>query len=243
MMARRGLAVLLSALLVVPATASPSKAPAAAIPIGICSYIDSANVGGAGALAGTTVFSGDFVEVGPRGSAWILLNSGMQVRASSASRLQLKESAGATKQVEMEMFAGAARFRTSGASPVVARLADLTARAKGPKPAVGVISLLTPRRAIIGAELGELLVSTAHDRKSVTLREGESVEVTLADPPAPGKPQGGSTGASTLSGTQVAIIGIVIAAVVTGIGIKLAMDNKGLTDQQKQDLVSPFKFP
>jgi hypothetical protein len=244
MMARRVLAALLVALLAVPVGASPSKAsPAAAIPIGTCSYSDSANIGGAGALAGTTVFSGDLVEVGPRGSAWILMNSGMQVRVSAASRLRLTQLTSGTKPIEMEIFSGAARFRTSEASQVVARLADATARAKGAKPAVGIISVLSSKRAIIAAELGELLVSTAHDGRSLTLREGETVELMLADPPAPGMPQGGSSGIGTLTGKQVAIIGIVTATILTIIALWLGRDNKGLTDQEKQNLVSPFKFP
>ena len=244
MIVRRGLAVLLIAILAVPAAASPTKnSPAVSSPIGTFSYSDSANVGGAGALAGTTVFSGDLIEVGPRGSAGILLNGGMQVRVSSASRLRLKELTGAKNEVEMEMFTGAAQFRSSETAQVVGRLADATVRAKGAKPAVGIISVLNRQRAIIGAEKGELLLSTAHDGRSVTLREGESVEVLLADPPAPGKPQAGAAGASVMSGKVVAIIGIVAAGIAVGIDVKLAMDNKGLSDVEKQNLISPFKFP
>lgn len=244
MMARRVLAAILVALLAVPAGASPPKvSPVAAIPIGTFSYSDSAIIGGAGALAGTTVFSGDVIEVGPRGSAWILLNGGMQVRVSSSTRLRLAQLDGSTKLVEMEMFSGAARFRTSEASPVVARLADATVRAKGAKPTVGIISILSPRKAMVGAELGELLLITAHDGRSITVREGEAVELALSDPP-PGKPQGksGAAGASTSRKGLIAtvIVGGIMAA---GIGIALAVNNKGLTDQEKQNLVSPFKFP
>jgi hypothetical protein len=247
MMARRGLVALLVALLAVPAAASPSTgSPAVATPIGIFSYSDSALIGGAGALAGTTVFSGDIIEVGPRGSAGILLHGGMQVHVSAASRLRLKELAGA-KQIELEMFSGAARFRTCEASPVLARLADAVVRAKGADPAIGIISLLSRTKAMIGAEKGELLVTTAHDGNSVTLREGDAVEVTLVDPPAPapGKPQGTNktTGAHALTGPQVAILSVVLGGVAVGVGLKLAMDNKGLTDLQKQNMVSPFKFP
>jgi len=244
MMVRRGLAVLLIALLAVPATASPSTgSPVVAVPIGTISQSDATNVGGAGALPGTTVFSGDTIEVGPRGSAWILMNGGRHVRVSSDSRIRMVEPAGANR-IEMEIFSGAARFRSGEKAVMVARLADATVRAKGTQPAVGLISVLSRRLAVISSEKGELLVSTAHDRKSLTLREGEAVEVTLADAPAPGKPQsGGSTGASSLTGQQVAILGSVVAAILIAIGIKLAMDNKNLTNQQKQDAVSPFKFP
>lgn len=245
MMARRGLAALLIALLAIPATASPSTgSPAVAIPIGTISQSDFAIISGADAPAGTTVFSGDMIEVRPRGSAWVLLNGGMRVQVSSDSRVRLKELAGGVKRVEMEILNGAARFRTSEAAPVVARLADATVRAKGAKPAVGVVSVLSSRSAIIAAEKGELLVSTAHDGRSLTLREGEAVEVTLADAPAPGKPQGGGAlGTTKLTGAQVAILGVVIAAVLTAIAVKLAMDNKGLTDAEKKNAVSPFKFP
>jgi hypothetical protein len=245
MMARRALAGILIALLAVPAAASPTTgSPKVAVPIGTISQSDATNVGGAGALPGTTVFSGDTIEVGPRGSASILMNGGRHVRVSSDSRIRMVEPAGGPNRIEMEIFSGAARFRSGEKAAVIARLADATVRAKGTQPAVGLISVLSRRLAVISAEKGELLVSTAHDRKSVTLREGEAVEVTLADAPAPAKPQsGGNTGTSSLTGRHVAILGSVVAAVLIAIGIKLAMDNKGLTNQQKKDMVSPFKFP
>jgi hypothetical protein len=108
---------------------------------------------------------------------------------------------------------------------------------------VAIISVLSRKMAIIGAEKGELLVSTAHDGKSVTLREGETVEVTLADPPAPGKPQtGGTVGTTHLTGAQVAVLTTVLSAAVLAIAAKLALDSKGLTDLEKENAVSPFKF-
>lgn len=245
MMARRGLAVLLIALLAVPATASPSKgSPAVVAPIGTISQSDATNIGGADALPGTTVFSGDVIAVGPRGSAWILMNGGRNLRLSSDSTVRVYGQAGGANRVEMEIFRGAARFRSGENAAVIARLADATVRANSTQPAAGLISIRNRRSAIISSEMGELLVSTAHDRKSLTLREGEAVEVTLADAPAPGKPQtGGSSGPSNLTGRQVAILGGVVAGILIAIGIKLAMDTKDLTLQQKKDAVSPFKFP
>jgi hypothetical protein len=247
MMVRRGLAALLVALLAVPAAASPSPGtPAVATPIGTFSFSDTTFIGGATALAGTTVFSGDYIEVGPRGSAGILLKGGMQVRVSSDSRLRLKEISPAN-QIELEMLRGAVRFRTSQASPVLARLADAVVRAKGANPAIGIVSVLSKSKAMIGAEKGELLVTTAHDAKSVTLREGEAVEVTLEDapPPSPGQPQSGNktTNAHALTGPQIATIGGLISAAVMSIGLWLAKNNDGLTDTQKNNMISPFKLP
>jgi len=105
------------------------------------------------------------------------------------------------------------------------------------------VSVLSAKTALIGAERGELLVSTAHDGKSVTLKEGEAVEVTLA--PAPAKPElaGGGTGAPTLTGNQVAILGGTIVLIISLLAIKLASDHKSLTDTQKKNAVSPFQFP
>jgi hypothetical protein len=247
MMARRGLAVLLIALLTLPAAASPSpNSPTVAAPIGTISQSDSAIVGGAGALPGTTVFSGDMIEVGARGSAWILLSGGRQVRVSSHSRIRLHGLAGANR-VEMEIFSGAARFLSGEKAPVVAHLADATVQTKGAQPAVGLISLLSRRSAIISSEKGELLVSTAHDLKSLTLREGEAVEVTLAEAPtqeeAPTKKKRRGAGALIFTGHQVAIIGVVLAAALTVIGIRKDNDSRNLTLQEKKDAVSPFKFP
>jgi hypothetical protein len=250
MMARRGLAFLLIALLAVPATASPSTgSPTAAVPIGTISQSDATNVGGAGALPGTTVFSGDTIEVGPRGSAWILMNGGRHVRVSSDSRIRMVEPAGGANRIEMEIFSGAARFRSGEKAAVVARLADATVRAKGTQPAVGLISVLSRRSAVISSEKGELLVSTSHDRKSLTLREGEAVEVTLTDAPAPAQEEAPSkkkrrgTGAQLFTGPQVAIVGGVIVATLLVIGITKGSGNKDLTLQEKKDAVSPFRFP
>jgi hypothetical protein len=231
--------------LAVPVAASPAAGSrAVAIPIGTISQSDAANVAGAGALPGTTVFSGDMLEVGPSGSAWILLNGGMQVRVSSASRVQLRRLPGGANSVELEILSGAARFRTSEAAPVLGRLADANVRAKGSTPAVGLISVLSRKKAVIAAEKGELLVSTSRDGKSVTLREGEAVEVTLTALPAAAMPQGGgTTGAGTLTGKQVAVLGTVIAAVMTAIVVWLALNHRDLTLQEKKDAVSPFKFP
>lgn len=247
MMARRGLAALLIAMLAVPAAASPSAgSPAVATPIGTFSFSDTTFIGGASALAGTTVFSGDIIEVGPRGSAGILLNGGMQVRVSADSRLRLKELS-PVKKIELEMFGGAVRFRTTEAAPVLARLRDAVVRAKGVNPAIGIVSVLSKTKAMVGAEKGELLVTTAHDSKSITLREGEAVELTLGDLPAPasapGKPQSKTTSAHALTGPQVATIGVLIAATLISVGLWKARSNDGLTDAQKRDMISPFKFP
>jgi hypothetical protein len=85
-------------------------------------------------------------------------------------------------------------------------------------------------------------VSTTHDAKSVTLREGEAVEATLVPaPPEPG-PQG-SKSTPGLTGKQLAILGTTIAVIATIIWLKLSHDNKGLTDTQKRNMVSPFQFP
>ena len=249
MMFRRGLAALLIAVLAVPLAASANTgATVSAAPIGSFSYSNSVMVGGASALAGTTVFSGDTVEVGPRGSAGILLNGGMQVLVSSASRLRLKEIAAGKNQFEMEMFSGAARFRTSAAAPLLARLADATVRAKGANSAVGIISVLSRNKAIIGAEQGELLVSTAHDGKSLTLHEGETLELTLANEPASAqkdadKGKGNGNGAYMFSGKQIAVLGSVLAGSILLAGITVANRNNGLTRARQQDLISPFRLP
>ncbi len=252
MMARRGPAVLLVVLLAIPAGGSPApSSPVVPHPIGTFCQSNFANVSGAGALAGTTVFSGDIIDVRARGSAWILLSGGMQVRVSPESSLRLRELPGGASRVEMEMFNGAAHFRTGETSSLVARLADATVRAKGTAAAAGVISVLSKKRAVIAAEKGELLLSTAHDGRSVTLREGEAVEVTLADAPTPDTPQEvpqkrakrRGAAAPILTGPQIAIIGVVVAATLASLGITGSRDNNNLTLQQKQDAVSPFKFP
>jgi hypothetical protein len=236
MIARQVLAAVLAAALVLPVGAAPANPGETARPLGTLAISEATKIGNVSAVPGTTVFHGDVIATGATGKANIALRGGPQIMLGADSSARLKGSAG---PVEVEVLRGTARFRTTAETPVVARLADGTLQAKPGTSAVGLISYLTGNKALIGAEKGDLELRTARGGKSVRLREGESVEVTLApDPTAPPPPP-----ATALTGPQVMIIVIISSVAILAVGLKLALDKEGLSDAQKRNLVSPFGFP
>ncbi len=79
------------ALVIVPfAAVSASSKPAV---VGSVMSSQAATVRGANLVAGFTIFSGDTIEVGPGGSAWIALPNGGQVQVSADSQVRLIKTA------------------------------------------------------------------------------------------------------------------------------------------------------
>lgn len=214
--------------------------------MGIFSGGRFATVRNAALLPGMTVFSGDVVAVGPKGGAWLAFGRGAQLQLGAESEARMHKSG---EQVQVEIVSGRAAFGASEAMPVELWLGDARIRASGAGPAAGVVVMRGPSRAVIAAERGFLSIYTEHDEKSVTLRAGEQVEITLTETQAstqtpPTKEQKKKKkrgGGFWLSGNRVAIL----SAVMVGGALLtlLAVGNGGLTDQQKQNLVSPFQFP
>ena len=229
MVARQALAGLLIALLAFPAWSNP-------LVVGTVAATQSAQVRGNALVAGSTVFSGDVIQVGADGSASIAGSNGVQIRIGPKSlvRLSLEK-----EKTLLEIGQGSASFRVEESIPFEARLADATIRGAGKGPAVGVVILRGLKTAVVAAEKGELAVSTAHDGKMISLKEGEGVEVSLAPPPQ----GGGGTTVTTLSGKWVAILGIITVGAITAIAIFRNSADKGMTDRQRGSTVSPFRFP
>lgn len=227
MVGRKTLAVLLTSLLAIPAGAASEI-------VGTILQIQGANVGGVTPAAGTTVFSGDYFDVSAAGSAEIALRGGGVVHLGAESRARLKT---AGEKIQLVMSRGRARFRTTVTSLVEARLADATAAALGNAPAVGIVALIGPKTGLFAAEKGTFVVSTAHDGKSMTLREGESVTLTLS--PAPPQPAGG---APALGGPLIATIAIASTVAFSLIFLAGPHDDPPLTDRQLRDAVSPFRL-
>ena len=235
MLRRQLLACLLAALLALPVGAMPGSSAAI---VGIATNSHHATLQRLDLRAGATVFSGDVLAVGPVGSAVVSLqaNSLLRFGADSSARLLKAET---RSRIAVELRNGLVVYRSSSAAPVEVRVADAVIRGADGASVTAAVAFLTPERVAIGTEKGSLTVSTARNGRSVTVREGENVELALADPsPAPQAPAGKG---SSLSAGKLAIIGIVTAVAITAIG--LAIRNNGLTRQQQQDLVSPFRLP
>jgi hypothetical protein len=245
MFARQALAAVLCTVLAAPAIGQPTSAGSSENhPIGNLAYAQATSLEGIGAVSGSTVFSGDTLEVGPRGAALLLMRGGMQVRVSAESRIHFAQDD--TGALELEVLRGRAQFRTSSSVPVIGRIADLTLHPNG-ESSLGVIAFLSDKAAMVAAEKGSLIVNTAHDGKSYRLREGEGITVALApDPQAtpqqPQTPSPTATKQGELKGRRSGMIALIIAGVVGGIAAAL-ITTTVLSDSDKRNLVSPFQFP
>ncbi len=166
---KRVLAVILLLLLAFPAWGGPSV-------VGSVASSQSATVRGNRLAPGSTIHSGDTIEVGAQGSAWIALLGGAQVQLGEKSQARLTKT---TEKMQLTIDRGLASFRTVEKSEFEALLADATIRSANGRPALGIISVRSPQLAVIAAKRGALLISTAHDLKSLTLEEGQGVDVTL----------------------------------------------------------------
>ena len=228
MVVRQLLASVLIVILAVPTWSTPTV-------VGTTAASQSATVRGNALLPGSTIFSGDTIQVGAGGTVSIAVTGGAQVRVGPGSQVRLSRE---KEKTRLEIGRGSASFLVTSDAPFEARLADATIRSTGSGPTVGVVLVADMTKALIAAEKGELVVHTAHDARSVTLKEGEGVEVSLAP-----DPQGGSgTGATTLSGKWVAIMAAVSISIVAAIAIWRSTTGK-LTDEEKRNAVSPFRFP
>lgn len=236
MIARQFLASVLASLLASPAWAATNPV------VGTAGPSQAASVRGAGLLPGTTLFSGDTVDVGARGEAALAFGRGSMVRLSEETTLRLEKG---DNRVAFELVRGRVAFRSSEQLPVEAHLADANIRSSNGLAAVGVMAFRTPKLVVVTAERGSLLISTAHDTKNISLREGESVEMRLQsqDTQQGGGSRTAGVSAPSLSHTQWKVVAILSGAVVLGVGLAIATGEISLSDSQKQTLVSPFQFP
>ncbi len=236
MFARQALALLLGLLLAFPVWGDPNI-------VGSVASSHSAMVRGTNLTPGSTIFSGDTIEVAARGSAWITLSGGAQVQVAENSQVRLTKE---TESIQLTVDRGGASFRSLEKSPVEARLGDATIRSANGLPAVGVVHVRSAQSAIIAAEKGALVIATAHDSKSVTLREGEGAEVILVEQNDQGKEKKDKGGAvpagSTKSRRRVAIV-FILAGATTGIGALVGRRDPGHTTPENCNAVSPFRCP
>ena len=254
MFGRRMFVALLVLVLAVPSSYALPARPNPALPMGVIVSARAAQVDAAPANSGATLFEGNTLSVAANGSARLLLNGGMQVNVGGESQIELRRTSEGA--IRLAVLRGAAQFRTSAASPVVGTLADLTVGPSGAMPAIGRIVMVGTRTAIVKADKGELLVSTAHDGKSVILKEGAGLNINLVPAPTastagaqgsrqrsdtnPQQPQPTATTAGSLSGTKAALIAIIAGAAVVGASFALLAGRNDLSNQEKQNLVSPF---
>jgi len=197
-------------------------APTAAL--GTVIAAERANVGGAKAEVGTTVYGGDTLTTDVQGS--------VQVRAGAARLLLLSSSSAVVNNSEgaptANLMRGAATFSTGNARAFTLFASTAAIRAQSDGPTIGQVSYIGPKELLVRATRGALAVSVDADTQIVP--EGTSYRVMLDQPEemgqgpagagAPGNGPGGRGGAPLRAGRSRFLI---VTAAVTGVVTYLAV--------------------
>jgi hypothetical protein len=183
---------------------------------------------------GTTVYAGDRVDVGREGAALVALGRGSQVLVGEQSRLLLVER---DSRIAAELESGRASLRLAGGH-LAGVIGDAQVRAAG-DAAVANLGFASDTKAIIFAERGELLVTAEAIGEMVRLREGEALELTLAEPAQ----MQGDVEPDAQRRRRVLVWGLVFGGAAGAAALAIALNRDKLSDKQKRDAVSPFQFP
>jgi hypothetical protein len=235
MVLRKGLAAFLVFVAISPAWG-------AAEPVGSVTSTNATSVRDTKLTAGSTVFNGDVLSVSDHGAAQIALSSGAQAEILGRSSVRLIKTADA---IQVTVDRGQASFHTSGNKKITAMVADATVRPAGPAETAAIVQSLSATHAIVAAEKGSLLVTTAHDGKTITLNEGEAADFSATADPSQGTPPPAghsAAGLSAISG-HVLIWTVVIVGAAAAVSAYLVSRSENTpSTQQLQNEISPAKL-
>lgn len=211
------------AAIIVAALLFPGPGWAAAI-VGSAGPSTAATVRGVSLQQGSNIFSGDTLEVGPGGSSVLTFGHNAMVRFGEETSAQLSRE---PNTIALELHRGRMVFRSTPGQFVEGRVGDAVVRPEKAQEVIASLAFRNPKLVVVASQRGTLLVATAHDGRSVTVPQGEMVEVALDDtvppkPPAaagaapPPPPSNGSSGKKwgtwvVLGGGAVLITGLVLA--------------------------------
>ena len=233
---RKGLAALFVFVAVSPAWG-------AAEPVGSVTSTNATTVREMKLTAGSTVFNGDVISVSEHGATQIALSSGAQAEILSNSSVRLTKTA---DTIQMSVDRGQASFHSSGNKKISALVADATVRPAGNAETAAVIQSLSGTHAIVAAEKGSLLVTTARDGRSYTLNEGEAADLSATADPSQGgtpPPAGHSTAGITALSGKVLIWTVVIVGAAAAVTAYLVSRSENTpSTQQLQNEISPAKL-
>jgi len=200
---------------------------------------------------GSTVFIGDVIYVAAHGGARLALTGGAQAEILGDSSVRL---AMADNKIQMVVDRGQASFHTyghtsghtAGANGISAIVGDATVRPADKAETSAIIQSLSETHAIVAAEKGTLLVTTAYDGKVYTVPEGEAADLSSEPAAAPDPQQGGGAipagrAAPALSARKKALIwtvAIVGASVAITSYLLLRKETK-LSTTTLQNEISP----
>jgi hypothetical protein len=165
---REIVAVLLAFLLLgAPAWGAP---PAA---LGTVVAANGASVSGTGAAVGTTIFSGDQLSTGDKGS--------VQLRAAAARFLLSQSSAAALSEDNGTPVAtlqrGSATFSTANAKAFSLIASTAVIRPKSDEPTIGQVTLLDAKQLLVKCTRGMLTITVGDDSRVIP--EGSAYRVVL----------------------------------------------------------------
>lgn len=208
---------------------------------------EKAIVRGAPLQQGTNVFSGDVVEVGPGGEGVVTFGHNAMARFGAETAVRASRDA---NTIGLELLRGRMLYRTTTEQPVVGTFADASVRAEGSQEAVAIIAFRNPQLVVVTAERGALSVTAGRNHRTVSVPQGQAVEVALLDDNAPnagngpnGQPQNQNTRKQKPSGAMWATGVVLGGGAALGAGLALSSNETHLTCQQKGALVSPYSFP
>jgi len=223
----------------------PPPAMAGNAVVGSAGPSERAIVRGTPLQQGTNIFSGDVIEVGPGGEGVVTFGHNAMARFAAESAVRASRD---TTTIGLELLRGRMTYRSTPEQPVVASFLDALVRADGGKEAVAIVAFRNPTLVAITAERGALEVTAGRNHRSVSVPQGQTVEVALVDDTAPNAgntpPPPDNTSNNKKSSAAAWTTGVVLAgAAGIGGGIALAHNEPKLTCQQKGSLVSPYAFP
>ena len=232
---------------VVVAALFPGQVSAGAV-VGAAGPSEAATVRGAALQQGTNIFSGDVVEIGAGGEGIVTFGHNAMARFSELSSVR------ATKDsaiIELELLRGRMVFRTTPEQPVVGSFADAQVRSEGGLESVAIVAFKNPTLVAVTAERGTLAVVAGTEKRSVSVPQGQTVEVSLSDTPPntgsadnaagaqPPQQKDNKKGGGAIWWVTGAVLG---GGTVLGVALSQATTQPHLTCPQKGALVSPFQF-
>ena len=214
--------------------------------VGSAGPSEKAVVRGAPLLQGTNVFSGDVVEVAEGGEGIVTFGHNAMARFGELSAVRASRDA---NTIGLELLRGRMLYRTTPEQPVVGSFADALVRAANGQEAVAIVSFRTPTLVVVTAERGALEVTAGRAHRTVTVPQGQTVEVALSDTPPstgdtpPSPPDQNNNAKRKPSGAMWATGVVLIGGGALGAALALSQSSTQLTCAQRGALVSPYSFP
>ena len=157
-----------------------SSVAAAAKPVGMVVLAENAHLSGATASIGADVFAGDILHTDPGGSLRLKFG-GSQLYLTSATEAALAQE---TSPLQVTLIQGTLGFSSNASNQFVIDTPVGAVRAADGQRAFGEVTILGPRKILVAAYHGSLVVAGAGVQR--TIPEGDSYNVTFVPEAQPG---------------------------------------------------------